>query len=385
MKSSIQGGKEDLSRACHLRRRQQQQDRTTSSTLNPHFSSRRRQIPSSTSRRLLLLVCVVVHLLVCPIMMIHASASCASSSNGKLLRRVLSSHYKRLPTLAFIHHRHITTAKSTTTIGGSGRIQVIQQEKHELLSTLAATTRFKTFRASPTLATQGQSQLNYYQLSRTMLQSTSSSSSSPSHDTKGAHQEPPNTQPLYVEEGIFVVYKPYNWTSQDVVSNIKFKIMNDAKRRGLKDTRKRKKKPWIKIGHGGTLDPLATGILVIGVGNNGTKQLQQYLTGPKGYIATVELGFQTNTLDLDGTIIDKQPYDHVTSYEQIESILNQFRGEIQQVPPIFRYENVVLVITNSVFSCLLWLVFMDSKECGIVLTKKFLLMSFVICEKWKVR
>ena len=112
--------------------------------------------------------------------------------------------------------------------------------------------------------------------------------------------------------------------------------MNDAKSRGLKDTRKRKKKPWIKIGHGGTLDPLATGILVIGIGNNGTKQLQQYLTGPKGYIATVELGYQTNTLDLDGTIIEKQPYDHVASYEQIENILTQFRGEIQQVPPIFR-------------------------------------------------
>ena len=93
----------------------------------------------------------------------------------------------------------------------------------------------------------------------------------------------------------------------------------------------------MKVGHGGTLDPLASGVLVIGVGK-GTKELQRYLTGSKGYQAGVELGFQTTTLDLDtnGEVVERKPFDHVT-HQAVEDILSQFRGTIQQKPPIFRY------------------------------------------------
>jgi tRNA pseudouridine(55) synthase len=149
---------------------------------------------------------------------------------------------------------------------------------------------------------------------------------------------PPSlSPPLYVQEGLFAVHKPMEWTSQQVVGKIRWLLEQDAKQRGVADLRTKRRNPWIKIGHGGTLDPLATGVLVIGIGR-GTKELQHYLTGSKGYKAEVELGFQTTTLDLDpkGEVVSRKPFDHVT-LERVESILPLFRGTIQQTPPIFRY------------------------------------------------
>lgn len=103
----------------------------------------------------------------------------------------------------------------------------------------------------------------------------------------------------------------------------------------------------MKVGHGGTLDPLASGVLVVGVGK-GTKNLQKYLTGSKGYRAGVELGFQTTTLDLDptGDVVGKKSFDHVT-WAAVEDVLDQFRGTIQQKPPIFRYVLLVLRKVDS--------------------------------------
>jgi tRNA pseudouridine55 synthase len=80
-------------------------------------------------------------------------------------------------------------------------------------------------------------------------------------------------------------------------------------------------------------DPLATGVLVLGVGS-GTKELQTYLSGEKAYTAEAELGFETDTLDMGGNTIKSAPYDHVMASD-IETILQQFIGNIQQVPPIF--------------------------------------------------
>lgn len=94
----------------------------------------------------------------------------------------------------------------------------------------------------------------------------------------------------------------------------------------------------MKVGHGGTLDPLATGVLVCGVGS-GTKNLQKYLVGSKAYRAEVTLGYQTTTLDADpnGQVVERKPFDHVTSWKEIETVLEtQFTGTIQQIPPIFR-------------------------------------------------
>lgn len=143
--------------------------------------------------------------------------------------------------------------------------------------------------------------------------------------------------PLYIQEGLFAVEKPLEWTSQQVVGKIRSILEKDAKARNVPDRRKKRRRPWMKVGHGGTLDPLASGVLVIGVGK-GTKELQRYLTGSKGYQAGVELGFQTTTLDLDtnGEVVERKPFDHVT-HQAVEDILSQFRGTIQQKPPIFRY------------------------------------------------
>jgi len=87
-------------------------------------------------------------------------------------------------------------------------------------------------------------------------------------------EEPRADVPLYRAEGLFSVQKPLKWTSQDAVAYIRKMLEQDAKIRGFKDDRHKKRKPLLKIGHGGTLDPLATGVLVIGLGN-GTKGLQQ--------------------------------------------------------------------------------------------------------------
>jgi tRNA pseudouridine55 synthase len=133
--------------------------------------------------------------------------------------------------------------------------------------------------------------------------------------------------------GVFAVYKPSGMTSYDVVSSIKRSVFGLEEKEKLKGKSKRRYKPPYKIGHGGTLDPLADGVLVIGVGD-GTKKMQDYLTGPKIYIGEGLLGAMTDTEDSTGKAIEFQPYAHVTQ-EALESVLDQFRGTIKQVPPLY--------------------------------------------------
>jgi len=85
------------------------------------------------------------------------------------------------------------------------------------------------------------------------------------------------TVPLLLSEGLFAVNKPLEWTSQDVVSYIRGILERDARSRGAnpaKVTSRKNKSRKVRVGHGGTLDPLATGVLVVGVGK-GTKELQR--------------------------------------------------------------------------------------------------------------
>lgn len=97
--------------------------------------------------------------------------------------------------------------------------------------------------------------------------------------------------------------------------------------------RRRDKRLQVKIGHGGTLDPLATGVLIIGVGK-GTKHLQDFLSCTKSYEATLLFGAATDTYDVKGRILGKAPYAHVTR-EKVEEALEKFRGKIMQRPPLF--------------------------------------------------
>ncbi|ORY61162.1 pseudouridine synthase [Leucosporidium creatinivorum] len=104
--------------------------------------------------------------------------------------------------------------------------------------------------------------------------------------------------------------------------------------KGGKPNRRRKwKEERVKMGQGGTLDPLADGVLVIGT-NGATKQLSKFLDCTKEYRAIGLLGCATDSLDSDGKRVRLTPFDHVTP-DKIKAVLDQFRGEIEQTPPIF--------------------------------------------------
>ena len=114
--------------------------------------------------------------------------------------------------------------------------------------------------------------------------------------------------------GILVVNKPIDYTSRDVVNKIG----------GILKTK--------KVGHTGTLDPIATGVLVVCIGN--TTKLCELLTSEyKEYIATIKLGIKTDTLDTTGTIIETKDYN--VSKNQIKEVLNTFLGTSIQTTPIY--------------------------------------------------
>ena len=105
------------------------------------------------------------------------------------------------------------------------------------------------------------------------------SQQSPSQSSQQQPAINPDTVPLYRSEGLLAVEKPLHWTSQDVVSKIRSVLERHVRQRGGRTARpgsRKHKRRVVKVGHGGTLDPLATGVLVIGVGK-GTKELQRYV------------------------------------------------------------------------------------------------------------
>ena len=97
--------------------------------------------------------------------------------------------------------------------------------------------------------------------------------------------------------------------------------------------KRRRKKIEVKLGHGGTLDPMATGVLIVGVGS-GTKSLQDFLNCTKTYEATVLFGAATDSYDTLGKVLNKAPYAHLTQ-DMVKQALGQFRGKIMQRPPLY--------------------------------------------------
>jgi tRNA pseudouridine55 synthase len=136
------------------------------------------------------------------------------------------------------------------------------------------------------------------------------------------------TTPNALHSGLLPIYKPTNWTSSDVVAYVRKTLEFEAR-----DRLGTKKRPKIKVGHGGTLDPLAEGVLVLGVGK-GTKMMTDYLKGAKSYEAKAEMGYETTTLDLDGNIVKRSDPAGIT-LENIKSVSDNYVGEILQVPPIY--------------------------------------------------
>ena len=115
-------------------------------------------------------------------------------------------------------------------------------------------------------------------------------------------------------DGIVIVDKPQDWTSQDVVSKL----------RGVFQTR--------RIGHGGTLDPMATGVLPVFVGR-ATRGVEFFEHAEKTYEAVLRLGLHTDTEDITGTVLAEKEVN-ITA-EQFLSVLENFRGQIQQIPPMY--------------------------------------------------
>ncbi|XP_059517503.1 pseudouridylate synthase TRUB1 isoform X2 [Myotis daubentonii] len=131
--------------------------------------------------------------------------------------------------------------------------------------------------------------------------------------------------------GVFAVHKPKGPTSAELLNRLKEKLLAEAGMPSAELTKR--KRQTLKIGHGGTLDSAARGVLVIGIGR-GTKMLTSMLSGSKRYIAIGELGKATDTLDSTGKVTEEKPYDQITQ-EDIEGILQKFTGNIMQVPPLY--------------------------------------------------
>lgn len=120
---------------------------------------------------------------------------------------------------------------------------------------------------------------------------------------------------------VIPIDKPYRWTSADVVRKVKFIAQKHFHKKNL------------KVGHAGTLDPLATGILLVCIGK-ATKQAEALQAERKEYIAEIELGATTPCFDLEKEIDKRYPYEHITR-EMVEQVIPRFIGEQDQVPPIF--------------------------------------------------
>jgi tRNA pseudouridine55 synthase len=130
-----------------------------------------------------------------------------------------------------------------------------------------------------------------------------------------------------MKDNILLVDKPAGWTSFDVVAKIRGRIKHSYVERGIKPTKRQ-----LKVGHAGTLDPFATGLLVILLGD-ATKKATDFLKLDKVYEAEICLGKASTTGDPEGEITgvsELQP-----SEEEIQTVLRQFTGEIRQRPPIF--------------------------------------------------
>ena len=131
---------------------------------------------------------------------------------------------------------------------------------------------------------------------------------------------------VHFSEGyVAVIDKPLEWTSTDVVRKIKFALNKKGYRK-------------IKVGHAGTLDPLATGVLLVCIGR-ATKRVDELQAERKEYVADVMLGATTPSYDLEHPIDNVYPTDHITR-EKVEAALASLTGERLQAPPVYSAKKV---------------------------------------------
>lgn len=120
---------------------------------------------------------------------------------------------------------------------------------------------------------------------------------------------------------VLYIDKPYRWTSFAVVNKVRYHL---CRKTGIKK---------LKVGHAGTLDPLATGVMILCTGK-ATKRIEEFQYQTKEYIATLFLGATTPSFDLEKEIDATYPVSHITE-EKVREVLQQFVGTIEQIPPAF--------------------------------------------------
>ncbi|PQE07348.1 family pseudouridylate synthase protein [Rutstroemia sp. NJR-2017a WRK4] len=155
--------------------------------------------------------------------------------------------------------------------------------------------------------------------------------------------------PGKVLEGVFAIHKPTGLSSAQVLRDLQthfnpsalfapwIKAETAARDRENHNQRQKRRKSnqkvQVKIGHGGTLDPLATGVLIAGIGK-GTKALGNFLECTKTYEAVVLFGAATDTYDVHGKLLKRAPYEHITR-DMLEKGLAKYKGKFMQLPPLF--------------------------------------------------
>ena len=129
----------------------------------------------------------------------------------------------------------------------------------------------------------------------------------------------------FSEGYVIAVDKPLGWTSTDVVRKIKFLLRKNGYKK-------------LKIGHAGTLDPLASGVLLICTGR-ATKQIETLQSGEKEYIAELMLGATTSSYDMEHPVDAHYPWEHITRND-LEEALNRLTGERLQMPPLYSAKKI---------------------------------------------
>ena len=130
----------------------------------------------------------------------------------------------------------------------------------------------------------------------------------------------------YPDGIVLPIDKPYRWTSADVIRKVKFAAIKHFRKKNL------------KVGHAGTLDPLATGVLLVCIGP-ACKRAQEYQDHDKEYIAGIRFGATTPSYDLEKEVDRMFPYEHVTE-EAVRAVLPSFLGTQEQVAPLFSAKSV---------------------------------------------
>lgn len=130
----------------------------------------------------------------------------------------------------------------------------------------------------------------------------------------------------YLEGSVLFIDKPLTWTSFDVVNKIRKSLKHHL---GIKK---------IKVGHAGTLDPLASGLVIICTGK-ATKQIMQYQDLDKEYEAQVRFGATTPSFDLETEVDKTYPWEHITP-AMMEEVIKSFTGEQEQLPPLYSAKSV---------------------------------------------